>query len=135
MRYCSNCGEPNSDNARFCAKCGYEIEPGAPSGAVAPNNTSSPHTPKPNVPMPETYLWQSIVVTILCCLPLGIPAIVYAAQVEKYYVQGHIDAAQRASRNAKNFCIASLVSSLVAGIAYIIYLVAIGGVIAGLSSI
>jgi hypothetical protein len=128
MKYCSSCGEPNADNARFCAKCGYEIQSGTtPSPAASPQYSS-----RPNDPMPDTYLWQSIVVTILCCLPLGIPAIVYAAQVEKYYVQGNIDAAQRASRNAKNFCIASLVSGLVVCVVYIIYFIAIGGMIAGL---
>jgi hypothetical protein len=131
MKYCSNCGEPNSDNARFCAKCGYEIQSGVAGTTPSPAPASSQHATTPPA-IPDTYLWQSIVVTILCCLPLGIPAIVYAAQVEKYYIQGNIDAAQKASRNAKNFCIAALASGLVVCAIYIIYLVAIGGAIAGL---
>ncbi|MDR3134228.1 MAG: CD225/dispanin family protein [Prevotellaceae bacterium] len=124
MKYCPTCGEPNPDNARFCVKCGREI----PSETTpSPAYTPPQHSPNPN--MPETYLWQSIVVTILCCLPLGIPAIVYAAQVEKYYLQGNIDAANRASRNAKNFCIASLVSGLAIAIIYVIYLATVGSLL------
>jgi hypothetical protein len=130
MKYCSNCGELNPENARFCAKCGYEIQSGVSGTTPSPASASTP-----SGDIPDTYLWQSIVVTILCCLPLGIPAIVYAAQVEKYYMQGNIEAAQRASRNAKNFCIASLASGLAVYIAYIIYLVAIGGIVAGLTGL
>src|SRR5438093_12052328 len=36
--------------------------------------------PKPVVAVPN-YLIQAILVTLCCCLPFGIPAIVYAAQV------------------------------------------------------
>lgn len=31
---------------------------------------------------PSTWLWQSIAATVLCCLPAGIVAIVYAAQAQ-----------------------------------------------------
>ena len=41
---------------------------------------SAPYQQTPGLPIPN-YLWQSIVVTILCCWPFGIPAIVYAAKV------------------------------------------------------
>ena len=60
---------------------------------------SSP--PPPQIP---TYLWQSIVVTILCCLPLGIPAIIYASQVNTKLVQGDIEGAKETSRKARTWC-------------------------------
>ncbi|MDR0738405.1 MAG: CD225/dispanin family protein [Prevotellaceae bacterium] len=135
MKYCSNCGEPNPDHARFCAKCGCEIQSGVSGTTPSPASASSQYTLTPDDVMPNTYLWQSIVVTILCCLPLGIPAIVYAAQVERYYTQGNVDAAQRASNNAKNFCIAALASGLAIYVAYIIYIIAIGGIIAGFAGL
>src|SRR6478752_9603334 len=47
-------------------------------------------------PIP-TYLWQSIVVTFFCCLPLGIPAIVYAAKVDGLKASGDIQGAMAAS--------------------------------------
>lgn len=51
-----------------------------------------------------SYLWQSIVVTILCCWPLGIPAIVYAAKVEGLKSRGDIAGARAASNSAKTWC-------------------------------
>ena len=47
----------------------------------------------PNIP---NYLWQSIVVTLFCCLPFGIPAIVYAAKVDTLKAQGNIAEAMAA---------------------------------------
>lgn len=51
-----------------------------------------------------SYLWQSIVVTILCCWPLGIPAIVYAAKVDGLKRTGDTQAAMAASNSAKTWC-------------------------------
>jgi len=66
----------------------------------------------------QNYLWQSIVVTVLCCLPLGIPAIVYATKVNNALMQGDTDAARKASESAKMWCIISLVCGIVGGLAY-----------------
>ncbi len=63
-----------------------------------------------NIP---NYLWQSIVVTVLCCLPLGIPAIVYASKVNNALMQGNQTAAKQASESAKMWCIISLVAGVV----------------------
>lgn len=63
-----------------------------------------------NIP---NYLWQSIVVTVLCCLPLGIPAIVYASKVNNALMQGNQAAAKQASDSAKMWCIISLVAGIV----------------------
>lgn len=56
-------------------------------------------------PAIQNYLWQSIVVTILCCWPLGIPAIVYAAKVEGLKSRGDIQGAMSASASAKKWCL------------------------------
>ena len=120
MKYCSTCGESNPDNARFCTKCGYEM---TSDPVVTPPPPPARKTPEQI--MPPTYLWQSIVCTVLCCLPLGIPAIVYAAQVERYFMSGNIDAAYKSSRNAKNFTLASFITGLVFGALYCIYIVVI----------
>lgn len=79
----------------------YQSPASVPSAQVAPGE-----------PIPS-YLWQSIVVTILCCLPLGIPAIVYAAKVEGLKARGDFAAAKAASDNAKKWSIISLVLGLV----------------------
>ena len=73
---------------------------------------NSPYAPPtfPSAPMPgganiPNYLWQSIVVTIFCCWPLGIPAIVYAAKVNGLRARGDIAGAMAASSSAKTWCI------------------------------
>jgi hypothetical protein len=50
------------------------------------------------------YLWQAIVCTVCCCVPLGIPAIVYAAQVNSKVAQGDLAGARQSSKNAKMWC-------------------------------
>ena len=54
-----------------------------------------------NVP---NYLVQSILVTLFCCLPLGIVAIVFAAQVNSKLALGDFYGAQEASSKAKMWC-------------------------------
>lgn len=54
---------------------------------------------EPGAP-PKTWLVESILVTVLCCLPLGIPAIVYASKVESLFYAGHAEEAEQASRTA-----------------------------------
>jgi len=49
------------------------------------------------------YLVQAILVTIFCCLPLGIVSIVYAAQVNGHVAAGDFAAARRASSKAKTW--------------------------------
>ena len=47
------------------------------------------------------YLWQSIVVTLLCCQPFGIPGIVFAARVDAYLAAGMQAEAVDVSQKAK----------------------------------
>jgi hypothetical protein len=50
------------------------------------------------------YLVQSILVTLFCCLPFGIAAIVYAAQVNGKLQGGDVQGAMESSRKAKMWC-------------------------------
>lgn len=68
---------------------------------------------QPDVP---NYLWQSIVVTICCCPPVGIPAIVFAAQVNSKLAAGDIAGAMDASKKARMWCWISFAVGLVGGI-------------------
>jgi hypothetical protein len=47
------------------------------------------------------YLWQSIAVTVLCCLPFGIVAIIYATKVDGLVAKGDITGAMAASKSAR----------------------------------
>lgn len=66
------------------------------------------------------YLWQSIVVTIFCCWPVGIPAIVNAAKVDGLKARGDIQGAMEASASAKKWC---WISVALWGVAVGIYLI------------
>jgi len=54
-----------------------------------------------NVP---NYLVQSILVTLFCCLPLGIVAIIKAAEVNTKLQAGDYEGALASSKQAKTFC-------------------------------
>lgn len=69
--------------------------------------------------MPPTYLWQSIVCTLLCCLPFGIVGIVYAAKVEGLARSGDMAGAREASDKAKMWCWVSFGSALAMTVIYL----------------
>jgi len=94
--FCPQCGTGNAEGAAVCAKCGASL---VPAQVVVPPGYSAP--PGQQIP---NYLVQSILVTLFCCLPLGIAAIVYAAQVSGKLQAGDIAGAMTASKNAKMFC-------------------------------
>jgi hypothetical protein len=73
------------------------------AGSAAPPAAQPGPAPLPVGSVPN-YLVQSILVTIFCCLPLGVPAIVFAAQVNGKLQAGDIAGAQNSSRKAKMFC-------------------------------
>jgi len=79
-----------------------------------------PVQPQQNIP---NYLVQSILVTLFCCLPLGIAAIVFAAQVNGKLAAGDIAGATDSSSKAKMFCWISFGIGLAGTIIYLIMMV------------
>ena len=69
-------------------------------------------------PRPKTWLIESILATLFCCLPFGIVGIVNAARVNSLHDQTQYDKAQRASANAKRW---TLVAFGI-GIIYLIFI-------------
>lgn len=111
---CPNCGTSNLDNATICVNCGRALT-AAGGGAAAASSYTPPPPPAgayggggtgpvtgggPQIP---NYLVQSILVTLCCCLPLGIVAIIFSAQVNSKLAQGDYAGAQEASNKAKMF--------------------------------
>jgi len=87
---------------------------------------SSPVPPPPNAGMtpgmpagmsagqrPNNYLVWSIMTTVCCCIPLGIPAIVNAAKVDSAWKRGDVAAAAHHSAQAKKF---SIIGAVVGGV-------------------
>lgn len=85
---------------------------------------ASAFTPPP-VKKPDNWLVWSILSTLFCCLPFGVVAIVYSAQVDSQWYRGEHERAINSARKAKNFTIASVICSVVVWIVYFI-LLAIG---------
>lgn len=73
-------------------------------------------TPPIEEQCPNNYMVFSILSTLLCCLPAGIVAIIYASKVEKDWVQGNKAEAKKNSEQAKMWCIISLAGGVIAGI-------------------
>lgn len=63
-------------------------------------------------PCPPTYLVWAIIVTVCCCTPLGIVAIIYAANIKNAYYRGDYIKAQRNSSRAQAWIIAAVVLGL-----------------------
>jgi hypothetical protein len=95
-----------------------------------------PATPPPTgIALPpgtavQNYLVFAILATVFCCLPTGIPAIVYAAQVNSKLQAGDLAGAQTASNNAKMWCWISFGLGL--GITALYAILIMAGVLSGL---
>lgn len=92
-------------------------------------NTDVASTSNPSV-QPKNYLVESILVTIFCCLPLGIVGIVFASQVSSKYTAGDYAGAEESSKQAKKFMIWGLIAGIVVLVAYIAIM---GTTLAGIS--
>jgi len=108
--HCTSCGNTLPPNATICPTCGVPVP--FPQGAASGSNVYAPPPPPyqggyaggaapANVP---NYLVQSILVTLCCCIPLGVVAIVFAAQVNGKLAAGDVAGAMDASRKAKMWC-------------------------------
>lgn len=62
----------------------------------------------PQIPCPSNHLVLSILVTLFCCPPTGIVAIVYSCQVNSLYNANRLQEAQNASKWAQRWSIISL---------------------------
>lgn len=77
---CPECGKEISGTAPSCTYCGKQI----------------------NI-CPPTHLAKAIIVTILCCWPFGIPAIVNASEVSTAFISGQYERAEEKSRKANKW--------------------------------
>jgi predicted secreted protein len=97
----------------------------APYGQQPPYGQPAPYGQmpaygQPAASPPSNHLVWAILSTLLCCLPLGIVSIVFAAQVNSKYASGDVAGAQEAADKAKRFAIWSAVAGVVVGLLYIV---------------
>lgn len=70
---------------------------------------TAPQPPAEDIP---NYLVHAILVTLFCCLPLGIVSIVFASQVNTKVAAGDIEGARESSAKAKKFWVWALIAGL-----------------------
>lgn len=106
---CPYCRTENAEQETRCSRCGSSLEP-IPASAPIPrqpltqaNVLDMVDTTVRTIDVPS-YLLQSILVTIFCCMPLGIVAIVFAAQVGGHLSNRNYTAAAIASQKARTWC-------------------------------
>lgn len=95
--YCTSCGNEHSPGATVCSKCGQSV----------------PHFAPP--PKIQNYLVHSILATLCCCLPFGVVALVFSAQVNSKLAVGDVAGAEAAARSARTWVIVALVAGIVSG--------------------
>lgn len=113
--FCHQCGTENADNATSCRACGTVLANPFQAGTIVGGGGSLPAGSVPN------YLVQAILLTICCCPPFGIVAIVYAAQVNGLLQSGDVAGAKQASASAKMWCWIALALWAVAALAYLAF--------------
>ena len=106
--FCTKCGTQNEAIASHCDRCGTLLLRPQPSGIAAGAEV-------PN------YLAQAILATIFCCVPFGIPAIVFAAQVNGKLAAGDYEGAVETSKKAKKWCWITFLVGLGFGFIYFIF--------------
>lgn len=107
--FCPHCGSQNSNTARTCTACGMPFDNPYQSNMAGAGPVGS----DANIP---SYLVQAILCTICCCMPFGVVAIVYAAQVDGKKMSGDYQGARLSSDSAKMWCWISLGIGLVGGL-------------------
>lgn len=80
---------------------------------------------------PDPWLWQSIVATLLCCLPAGIVGIVFAAKAQSAIGTGNYAEARDHAQKAKTWTLVSVGLGVALGLIWVL-LIAVGGLGAGL---
>jgi Interferon-induced transmembrane protein len=123
-----------------CLKCGHSVTTDRPIGArvpcpscggenVVPADARQEGPPPMPVPAPppapgaerpyvNNHLAKAILVTIFCCLPLGIVSIVKAAQVNSRVELGAIEQARRLADEANTWANWSLGIGLLGSLLY-----------------
>jgi len=81
----------------------FQAESGGTATAASPLHPYSQDPQHSGAPIPS-HMVQAILVTFFCCMPLGIPAIVFASRVDGLIRMGNYAEARTCSNKAKLWC-------------------------------
>jgi len=85
-----------------------------------PQQGSQPNMPQ-GVPPDNNLVW-AILSTVLCCLPLGIVAIIKSTQVNSKWQMGDIQGAQQAAADAKKYAMWGAIAGIIVMVIYMIFM-------------
>jgi len=124
--YCSKCGALNADNAVVCTQCGQLLQ----NYNYAAQQRVPPYPPPYAQMYPPpihqhvpNYLPGAILVTLFCCLPFGIVAIVYSVQANSAAKSGNYAQAMENAKKAAFWTWLSFGIGLAATLAYLFLVV------------
>ena len=100
----------------YASELGYKYE--APR--CTPPACKDSHTAPSKADMPKTWLFESILVTLFCCLPLGIGGIIYASRVQALWSGMRYAEALDASNRAKQWTKWGLLLAVIDWLIYVL---------------
>ena len=75
---------------------------------------------------PDNKLVWSILVTLFCCLPFGIVAIIKSAEVNSKWSNGDVAGANQSAADAGKWIKWSVIAGVLVGVLYLIFVVGLG---------
>jgi hypothetical protein len=117
--------DPNQHKQPLSTNTGNGYGNKAPTGQTSTRVTS---TGTGNGNKPDNNLVMAIIVTVLCCLPLGIVAIINASKVDSLWTEGKHEEARAMAAKAKQWSIyAVIVGVIVLALYFFLYMAGMAG--------
>lgn len=110
--------QPVSQSAAPSAGAAYNKVERTPTPAASPAASVSSANGKPE----NNMIW-AVLSTVLCCIPIGIYAIICANKVDELYKAGNVEEANKQAAEAKKWAIIGAVAGAVGGFLYAIIMV------------
>lgn len=117
---CKFCRSELPEDAKVCPNCGTPVDP-QPTQENEQGQDSMGNYGLPQKPIDSTpYIIFAIISTVLCCMPLGIAAIIYASRINMLQRTGDYEGAKDAAKKSKIIMIIGAVLTLIISMAVIV---------------